>query len=112
MKSTKSLEKMEKVSKQMERRGQPLFLRSLLFGSKRQESLNIFSHEKKPSNVLIETQVDMGMSKGMGDGESVHLSFLRENRCEIFVYQRGSDSGGMLVKPRFMRDPCLLEAMG
>jgi hypothetical protein len=48
----------------------------------------------------------MGMSKGVGDGESVHLSFLRENRGEIFVYQRGSDSGGMLVKPRFMRDPC------
>ena len=100
------LKKMEKVAKQMERRGEPLFMRSLLFGAKRQENLNIFSHEKKPSKVLIETQVDMGMSKGMGDGESVHLSFLRENRGEIFVYQRGSDSGGMLVKPRFMRDPC------
>ena len=48
----------------------------------------------------------MGMSKGVGDGESARLSFLRENRGEIFVYQRGSDSGGMLVKPRFMRDPC------
>jgi hypothetical protein len=100
------LKQMEKVSKHMDRRCEPLFLRSFLFGARRQENLNIFNHEKKPSNVLIETQVDMGMSTCMGDGESVHLSFLKENRGEIFIYQRGSDSGGKLVRPRFMRDPC------